>query len=172
MGNCCNNKNNSALQTEAKEIISITGKEKTITILQEIQKKRGYIPEDLLREISCLTKIAVSDFYGVATFYSQFRFIPLGKYVIKLCNGTACFVSGADAIYDTLCDFLKIKRGETTKNGLFSLETAACLGCCSLAPVVMIGERVYARQTPDSIIDLLNTIISSEPCGKSYGAAL
>ena len=168
---CCN-KNNSTLQTVAEEIIAITGKEKTITILQEIQKKKGYIPEDLLREISALTKIAVSDFYGVATFYSQFRFIPLGKHVIKLCNGTACFVSGADVIYDALCDFLKIKSGGTTKDGLFSLETAACLGCCSLAPVVMIGERVYARQTPDSIIELLNNIISSETSGKPVGAKI
>ena len=169
---CCNNKNNSALKTEAEEIIAITGKEKTITILQEIQRKKGYIPEALLREISDLTKISVSDFYGVATFYSQFRFTPLGKYVIKLCNGTACFVSGADVIYDTLCDFLKIKSGETTKDGLFSLETAACLGCCSLAPVVMIGERVYAKQTPDSMRNLLNKIIASETGGKSFGAKL
>ena len=153
------------MQAEAKEIIAIAGKEKTITILQEIQKKKGYIPEDLLREISCLTKIAVSDFYGVATFYSQFRFTPLGKYVIKLCNGTACFVSGADALYDALCDFLKVKNGETTMDGLFTLETAACLGCCSLAPVVMIGERVYGKQTPDSIRELLKSIISADSSG-------
>jgi len=170
MVNCCNNKA-SALQKEAEEIIAITGKEKTITILQEIQKKRGYIPEDLLLEISCLTKIPVSDFYGVATFYSQFRFTPLGKYVIKLCNGTACFVSGADLLYDTLCDFLKIKEGETTKDGLFSLETAACLGCCSLAPVIMIGESIYGKQTPDTIRDLLNGIIISEK-GSSSGGKL
>jgi len=162
MGNCCNNKNNSALQAEAEEIIAIAGKEKAIPILQEIQKKKGYISEALLREVSCLTKIAVSDFYGVATFYSQFRFTPLGKHVIRLCNGTACFVSGADVLYDTLCDFLKVKSGETTGDGLFTLETAACLGCCSLAPVVMIGERVYARQTPDTIKELLNTIISGD----------
>ena len=140
-----------------------TGKEKVIQILQEIQKKKGYLPEALLYEISHLTKIAVSDFYGVATFYSQFRFTPLGKYLIKLCNGTACFVSGSDVLYDTLCDFLKIKNGETTEDGLFTLETAACLGCCSLAPVVMIGDRVYGKQTPDSIRNLLNNIIKSEP---------
>jgi len=165
MKHCCTKKDNSVLQTEAEEIIAIAGKEKAITILQEIQKKKGYIPEDLLREISSLTKIAVSDFYGVATFYSQFRFTPLGKHVIKLCNGTACFVSGADLIYDTLCDFLKIKSGETTRDGLFSLETAACLGCCSLAPVVMIGERAYGKQTPDSIKALLNSIIKADSSG-------
>ncbi|MCL2792784.1 MAG: NADH-quinone oxidoreductase subunit NuoE [Spirochaetaceae bacterium] len=172
MENCCNNKNDSTLQADAEEIIAVAGKEKAIPILQEIQKKKGYIPEALLREISSLTKIAVSDFYGVATFYSQFRFTPLGKYVIKLCNGTACFVSGADILYDTLCDFLKIKNSETTKDALFTLETVACLGCCSLAPVVMIGDRVYAKQTPDSIKELLNGIIISEPCDKSSGARL
>ncbi|MCL2705495.1 MAG: NADH-quinone oxidoreductase subunit NuoE [Spirochaetaceae bacterium] len=165
MGSCCTKKDNSVLQKEAEEIIAIAGKDKTITILQEIQKKKGYISESLLREISCLTKIPVSDFYGVATFYSQFRFTPLGKHVIKLCNGTACFVSGADALYETLCDFLKIKSGETTNDGLFSLETAACLGCCSLAPVVMIGERVYGKQTPDSIRELLNSIIKADSSG-------
>ena len=165
MENCCNNKNDSTLQADAEEIIAVAGKEKAIPILQEIQKKKGYIPEALLREISSLTKIAVSDFYGVATFYSQFRFTPLGKHVIKLCNGTACFVSGSDLLYDTLCDFLKIKSGETTKDGLFSLETAACLGCCSLAPVVMIGERAYGKQTPDSIRALLNSIISADSSG-------
>jgi NADH-quinone oxidoreductase subunit E len=172
MRTCCKNENSSALQAEAKEIIAITGKEKTISILQEIQKKKGYLPEDLLREISRLTGISVSDFYGVATFYSQFSFSPLGKYVIKLCNGTACFVSGADVLYDTMCDFLKIKNGETTKNGLFTLETVACLGCCSLAPVVMIGDRVYGKQTPSSIRDLLKHIIASESANGSFGVKL
>jgi NADH-quinone oxidoreductase subunit E len=162
MGNCCSNSNNSALQTEAEEIIAFAGQEKTIPILQEIQKRKGYLPEALLREVSRITKIAVSDFYGVATFYSQFRFAPLGKHVIKLCNGTACFVSGADVLYDALCDFLNIKNGETTKDGLFSLETAACLGCCSLAPVVMIGERIYGKQTPESIRTLLEQIAAGD----------
>jgi len=167
MGNCCNNADSCALQAEAEKIVAVTGKEKTISILQEIQKRKGYLPEALLFEISRLTKIAVSDFYGVATFYSQFRFTPLGKYLIKLCNGTACFVSGADSLYDAMCDHLKIKNGETTKNGLFTLETVACLGCCSLAPVVMIGDRVYGKQTPAGIIDLLEKIREAELYGSS-----
>ena len=171
MGSCCCN---NELKKEAEKIIAITGKEKekTIPILQEIQKRKGYIPEPLLQEISALTGIAISGFYGVATFYSQFRFTPLGKHLIKLCNGTACFVSGADVLYDTLCEFLKIKNGETTKDGLFTLETVACLGCCSLAPVVMIGERVYGKQTPDSIRNLLHNIIKSEAPGSRSGGKL
>ncbi|MCL2293473.1 MAG: NADH-quinone oxidoreductase subunit NuoE [Spirochaetes bacterium] len=169
MGNCCNNADNSALQTEAEEIIAFTGKEKTISILQEVQKRKGYLPEALLCEIARLTGIAISDFYGVATFYSQFSFTPLGKYVVKLCNGTACFVSGADLLYETLCDFLKIKNNETTPDGLFTIETVACIGCCSLAPVVMIGDRLYGKQTPSGIRDLLQEIVTLESAGNSDG---
>ncbi len=170
MGSCCCKNGNaasgavSALKAEAEDIIRITGKEKekTIPILQEIQTRKGYIPEDLLREVSQVTGIAVSDFYSVATFYSQFRFTPLGKHLIRVCNGTACFVSGADILYDTLSDLLKVGNGETTEDGLFTLETVACLGCCSLAPVVMISGRVYGKQTPDSVRKLIAGIREKE----------
>ena len=173
MGACCCQGGNTALNLEAEEIISITGKEKekTIPILQEIQKRKGYIPEDLLREVSQVTGIAVSDFYSVATFYSQFRFTPLGKHLIRVCNGTACFVSGADILYDTLSDLLKVGNGETTDDGIFTLETVACLGCCSLAPVVMISDRVYGKQTADSIRKLVNTIKKNELEAESGGKA-
>ncbi len=169
---CCKN-GNSALNAEAKDIISITGKEKekTIPILQEIQSRKGYIPEDLLNEVSEVTGIAVSDFYSVATFYSQFRFTPLGKHLIRVCNGTACFVSGADILFDTLSDLLKVGDGETTEDGLFTLETVACLGCCSLAPVVMISGRVYGKQNSDSIRKLVNSIIADEAKGEKAAAA-
>ena len=165
--NCCNSGEN-ALKKEAQEIISITGKEKekTIPILQEIQNRKGFLPEDLLRQVSELTGIAVSDFYSVATFYSQFRFTPLGKHLVKLCNGTACFVSGADILYETLADVLKVGNGETTEDGLFTLESVACLGCCSLAPVVMIGEQVYGKQTGDSVRKLISRIKKEETGGK------
>ena len=167
MGNCCCDNGISALREEAEEIVRITGreKEKTIPILQEIQNRKGFIPEDLLREVSEVTGIAVSDFYGVATFYSQFRFTPLGKHLIKLCNGTACFVSGADILFETLTDVLKVGNGETTEDGLFTLETVACLGCCSLAPVLMIGEHVYGKQTGDSIRKLIKKIRDEEAAG-------
>lgn len=171
MGSCCCHNGNTALRAEAEEIISITGKgkDKTIPVLQEIQGRKGYIPEDLLREVSQIAEIAVSDFYGVATFYSQFRFTPLGKHLIKVCNGTACFVSGADILYDTLSDLLKVGNGETTEDGLFTLETVACLGCCSLAPVVMIGDRVYGKQSPDSVRKLINSIRAAEEAETKAG---
>ena len=156
MGHCCCD----GLKTEAEEIIKVcgVGNEKTIPILQEIQKRRGYIPEDLLKEVSEISGVAESRFYGVATFYSQFRFTPLGKYLIKVCNGTACFVSGADILIDTLKELLNVESGETTEDGLFTLETVACLGCCSLAPVVMINDRVYGKQSVDSIRKLIAKI--------------
>lgn len=171
MGACCCKDGNTAIRSEAEEIVAITGKEKekTIPILQEIQKRKGYIPEDLLREVSQITGIAVSDFYGVATFYSQFRFTPLGKYLVRVCNGTACFVSGADILYDTLSDMLKVGNGETTEDGLFTLETVACLGCCSLAPVVMIADRVYGKQSPDSVRKLIKSIRDGEAGNAAKG---
>lgn len=160
MGDCCY----SGLKAEAEEIIRVTGvgKEKTIPILQEIQKRKGYIPEDLLKDVSEISGIAESTFYGVATFYSQFRFTPLGKHLIRVCNGTACFVSGSDIIYDTLSELLNVSDGETTEDGLFTLETVACLGCCSLAPVVMISGRVYGKQSVDSIRKLVAKIREEE----------
>lgn len=164
MGTCNCKCDNSALKEEAKEIIEFAGmeKDKTIPILQEIQTRKGYIPEELLNQVSELTGIPISDFFGVATFYSQFRFTPLGKYLIRICNGTACFVSGSDILFDTLADLLKVKDGETTEDGLFTLETVACLGCCSLAPVVMISGRVYGKQSLESVRKLIESIRKEE----------
>ncbi len=167
MGQCCCN----SLESEAEEIIKATGvgKEKTIPILQEVQRRKGYIPDDLLNRIAEITGIPESQFYGVATFYSQFRFTPLGKYLIRVCNGTACFVSGADIIFDTLSDLLDISDGQTTSDGLFTLETVACLGCCSLAPVVMINDRVYGKQSVDSIRKLISKIREEDKKAASEG---
>ncbi len=167
MGQCCCD----GLKTEAEEIIKVTGvgKEKTIPILQEIQSRKGYIPEDLLNKVAEITGIPESKFYGVATFYSQFRFTPLGKYLIKVCNGTACFVSGADILFDTLSELLGVEDGETTEDGLFTLETVACLGCCSLAPVVMIDGRVYGKQSVDSIRKLIAKIREEEKTAAGEG---
>lgn len=164
MGTCNCKCGNNALKKEAQEIIESAGREKdkTIPILQEIQNRKGYIPEELLNMVSELTSIPISDFFGVATFYSQFRFTPLGKYLIRICNGTACFVSGSDILFDTLSDLLNVKDGETTKDGLFTLETVACLGCCSLAPVVMISGRVYGKQSLESVRKLVEAIKKEE----------
>ncbi len=91
-----------------------------------------------------------SQVYGVATFYTQFRLKPVGKHLMRVCHGTACHVSGAVKISQALEDELKVGDGETTEDGKFTLETVACLGCCSLAPVMMIDSETYGRLTPDS----------------------
>lgn len=121
-----------------------------IPIMQGIQEAYGYLPEDVLSKMCDLTGIFPSQVMGVATFYSQFRLKAAGENIIKLCFGTACHVNGAEKIAEAVSDELKIKIGETTPDGKFSLETVACLGCCSLAPVMMIGNETYGRLTPDS----------------------
>ena len=137
------------------EISSSGTKEKregaVIPLLQSAQETYGYIKEDSIYRISEITGVPVSDIFGVITFYSQFRLKPLGKNVIKICEGTACHVNGANMILNTLIDELEIEVGETTPDGLFSVQSVACLGCCSLAPVIMINENTYGNLAPDKI---------------------
>jgi len=108
-----------------------------------------------MSHISSVTGVPESEVYGVITFYSQFRLGPLGKYVIKACDGTACHVSGARMIIETIEDELGIEVGGTTEDGLFTLNTVACLGCCSLAPVIMIKDKTHGRLTPALVRKLL-----------------
>ncbi len=131
-----------------------------ITILHETQDLYGYLPLSALRYIADKLDMKRSKVYGVATFYTQFRLQPVGKHLILLCQGTACHVNGADRIKTALCDELKIHIGETTDDGMFTLMEAACLGCCSLAPVMMINGQAYGPLTPDGarkVIRSLNT---------------
>lgn len=118
-----------------------------IPLLQETQKIYGYLPREALMRIAEATNTDVSQVYGVATFYSQFRLKPVGKHIIKVCHGTACHVSGAQRITEACEEFLDIPDGETTPDREFTLESVACLGCCSLAPVMMIDETTYGRLT-------------------------
>lgn len=129
-----------------------------IPLLQEAQNLYGYLPGIVLRKISEETTLRLSDMYGVATFYSQFRVNPVGKHIIKVCHGTACHVQNSAAISDTLRKFLEIKDGETTKDSLFTLESVACLGCCSLAPVMMIGNETYGKLTGKKAVKILKEI--------------
>lgn len=117
--------------------------------LQRLQDAYGYLPEDIITLLSERTGIFITQIMGVATFYSQFRLKPSGEQTIKVCFGTACHVNGSEMVADALCDELKVKIGGTTDDGKFTLESVACLGCCSLAPVMMIGSEVYGRLTPD-----------------------
>ncbi len=116
-----------------------------IPILQGAQDVFGYLPETAFKKISDETGLKLADMYGVATFYSQFRLNPVGKNIVKVCHGTACHVQNAKDLTNALQDNLAIKDGETTEDGIFTLESVACLGCCSLAPVMMIGDETYGN---------------------------
>ncbi len=133
-----------------------------IPILQGTQELFGYIPEEAFKKISAETGYKLSDLYGVATFYAQFRLKPVGKYVVKVCHGTACHVQNAKMVTDTLTDVLKVEDGGTTKDGLFTLESVACLGCCSLAPVLMIGEDTYGKLTEKTTKKVIREIRNAE----------
>lgn len=116
-----------------------------IPLLQSAQDSYGYIPEKTIHYISEVVNIPAADIYGVITFYAQFRLKPLGKYVIRICEGTACHVNNAKNILKVLQNELGIGVGDTSDDGLFSLQSVACLGCCSLAPVIMINDETYGN---------------------------
>jgi NADH:ubiquinone oxidoreductase subunit E len=116
-----------------------------IPLLQSAQDTYGYVSEKAIDYISHITGIPAADIYGVVTFYAQFRTRPLGKNIIKVCNGTACHVNGAKMVYDTIQDELNITYDETTEDGNFSLLSVACIGCCSLAPVITINGETFGR---------------------------
>jgi NADH-quinone oxidoreductase subunit E len=122
-----------------------------ITILQKAQEIYGYLPREIIEYIADFMNLKTAKVYGVATFYTQFRFEPVGKYLIMLCKGTACHVNGAKSIEETLCEELGISDGETTEDGLFTLNNVACIGCCSLSPVMMINGETYGRLTSDKV---------------------
>jgi NADH-quinone oxidoreductase subunit E len=122
-----------------------------IPLLQSAQETYGFVSEQSIDYISHITGIPAADIYGVVTFYAQFRTKPLGKHVIRVCNGTACHVNGAKPIYDTLSDELGIVYEETTDDGMFSLISVACIGCCSLAPVIVIDDETYGRLDPPKL---------------------
>ena len=129
-----------------------------ISILQKAQEIYGYLPTDVLYAIAEKTGNSPAKVMGVATFYSQFRLKPVGKNLILLCKGTACHVNGADTIAKALKDELGIEDGGTTDDGLFSLKEVACLGCCSLSPVMMINETAYGSLTPQKARDIVRRI--------------
>ena len=133
-----------------------------ITILQKAQSIYGYLPKDVMYCIADKVGIAPADVMGVATFYSQFRLSPIGKYLIMSCQGTACHVNGSERISSAISEYLGIGNGETTEDGLFTLENVACLGCCSLAPVIMINGEAYGNLTPDSAVAAIKAIQEKE----------
>ncbi len=129
-----------------------------ITILQGVQAVYNYVPVEAIEYISEQTGIKPSKIYGVLTFYTQFRMKPVGKYLIMLCQGTACHVNGSEAIEEAIVDELGIHEGETTEDGLFTLINVACLGCCSLSPVMMVNDETYGKLTSQSVRKILGEI--------------
>ena len=132
--------------TKIDEILgSYKDKSCLIPILQKLQEEHGYLSIPVLKRMEEATGMSGAEIFGVATFYAQFRFRPQGKNPIKICHGTACHVSGAEKIEEALRQELATKDDEPTEDGLFSLEKIACLGCCALAPVIMINKKCYGN---------------------------
>ncbi|MCP4692907.1 MAG: NADH-quinone oxidoreductase subunit NuoE [Desulfobacterales bacterium] len=129
------------------------GKERgrLIPILQMIQENHGYLPENAIHMVARHLEIPVSEVYGVATFYNQFRFIPPGRHPIKVCTGTACHVNSSDIILENFERKLEISEGETTPDREFSIEQVACVGCCALAPVAQVGETIQGHMAPSKV---------------------
>ncbi|MBE0476318.1 MAG: NAD(P)H-dependent oxidoreductase subunit E [Coriobacteriia bacterium] len=119
-----------------------------IAVLQEAQHIFGFLPEEVLDRIAEARGVTPAAVYGVATFYSRFRFEPHGGVVVKICHGTACHVRGAPEVTRAVQEVLGVELGETTEEGDVSLESVACLGCCGLAPVMIVGEKTYGPATP------------------------
>jgi NADH:ubiquinone oxidoreductase subunit E len=149
------------LPTEIVAYIETTkGKEHAesnlITVLQKVQMHFGYLPKECMDEVSSRMQIPSARVTGVATFYHFFSFEPKGKHRITVCMGTACFVKGASKVLDRLKDLLNVKEGQTTKDALFSLECARCLGACALAPVVVVDEKVYGNVKAEDVPKILS----------------
>lgn len=139
---------------------------KLIPILHEVQREYRYLPEEIMSFVATSLGIPASRVYGVATFYSNFALEPKGKYVIKICNGTACHVKGSSILEKTLKKRLGLKDDETTTSDmLFTIETVSCLGACGLAPAIVVNEQVHGLMTEKSTIELIDKLIASESAG-------
>jgi NADH-quinone oxidoreductase subunit E len=127
-----------------------------IPLLQRVQEKLGYISEEAIQHISRFLKVSENQIFGVASFYSQFRFNPPGRNSIKVCLGTACHVRGGQILWEAIQRELDISPGQTTKDKRFDLQRVACLGCCALAPVIQVNDDIHSRMTVIRLKDVLN----------------
>lgn len=166
MSECaCGNKNENK---ELMEILNQHEKDKSnlIQILNQVQEKFGYISEESQKAISEYLNIPMAEVYGVITFYSRFTLKPKGKYNIAVCLGTACFVKGSEKVLDKVKEILKIDVGQTTEDGLFSIEATRCVGACGLAPVFTVNDEVYGKSTPELVESVINKIKEEEAQNK------
>ena len=157
--NCMDEK----LSNEMKELLKNYSQDKSnlIQILNEVQEKYGYIPKQSQIEISNYLSIPMAEIYGVITFYSRFSLKPQGKYKISVCLGTACFVKGSQKIMDRLTERLKIEPGQTTKDGMFTIDQTRCVGACGLAPVFTVNGEVYGKATVQKLDQVLDELMGT-----------
>ena len=153
-----------SIETKVDEILTAYKGEKAelIPILQQVQECFGYLPEDALSQIASFVNEAACTVFGVATFYAQFKLVPTGRNLIRVCRGTACHVLGSATVLKKLEKQLKCKAGQTTRDGLFSIEVVACIGACGLAPVININGTFHAKVTEESIVEIINTYLDKE----------
>jgi len=145
---------------DSMDIIERYPREKryTLAILQDIQRKYDFIPREVMVLMSDYLGMPISDIYSMATFYKALSLKPKGKYIIKLCNGTACHIRGSESIREELETILNISPGETTEDGLFSIEVVNCIGACALAPVMLINEKYYGGLTEEKVKAIIDGI--------------
>ena len=148
---------NSAAAAKITEICARYKDERTplMMILSDIQNEYGYIPLEVQELVSKETGISVAEIYGVVTFYSFFSLTPKGKYIVGCCLGTACYVKGAQNVIDKFSEILKIQPGETSEDGLFTLDALRCIGACGIAPAVSINGKVYPKMSVDQVSPLI-----------------
>lgn len=139
------------IESQTNEILASFKGEKSeiIPILQQVQQRFGYLPQAAMKQIADFVHVPASTVFGIGTFYAQFKLVPTGRNIIRVCRGTGCYVRGAPRILTELENQLGIKDGGTTPDMEYTLETVACFGSCALAPVVVVNDRVYGRMTPD-----------------------
>lgn len=136
--------------------------ENLISVLQKAQEIYGFLPRDVIYHVAEKLCVTPAKVMGVATFYSQFRLEPMGKYLVMACGGTACHVNGSEKITAAISEYLGIESGMTTPDGLFTFEKVACLGCCSLAPVIMINGEAYGNLTQEKAVAILENLRKKE----------
>jgi NADH-quinone oxidoreductase subunit E len=160
--------NNSQTLLNFTKVLNIVAKynhdpSKLITILQEVQEEYNYLPEEVMTFIANSLNISAAKVFGVATFYSHFALKPKGKYVIRICDGTACHVKGSNPILEALRKKLNLdEKNNTTNDMMFTIETVSCLGACGLAPVIVINDDVYGEMTINKTVELIDKIIKEE----------
>ncbi len=160
---------NEVAEKQIREICGRYKDEKTplMIILSDIQNEYGYIPLEVQEVVSEETGIPVAEIYGVVTFYSFFSLLPKGKYVIGCCLGTACYVKGGQQVIDKFSELLGIKPGETTKDGLFTLDALRCIGACGIAPAVTINGKVYPKMSAAAVKGVVDEYLNAEKAGET-----